>query len=272
MTRKNRVKISFLVVVLLGFSIIRIYFIVQAAVTLVSFKAFPGDQQVLLEWETASESEMLGFYITRSGQQNGIYTRLNTDFIFTRGSDLVGRVYQYEDLNLTNGQTYYYKLEAVDISYHSEFFGPVSAIPRVPTVASVVVPSQTINLTHSPTLTLTLTTTLSPTPNLTHSRTPTFTSTSPFSFVTNTPTETATKTPLDYVTTTATPDLTGSATILPTRTFEIKGVKTLTPTMVVEPKATNPFTLGLIGFGVTLVIGTILITALLFIQRKRKLV
>jgi CHASE1-domain containing sensor protein len=41
--------------------------------------------------------------------------------------------------------------------------------------------------------------------------------------------------------------------------------------VVVEPESTNPFTLGLIGFGITIAIGIILITTLLLIQRKRKL-
>ncbi|MDO9085206.1 MAG: hypothetical protein Q7U53_03260 [Anaerolineaceae bacterium] len=271
MTKRNRVFFTFTAIFLLGFFFLGALIAVQAAVTLVSFDAFPGSQQVVLEWETASETDMLGFYVTRSNQQNGNYSRVS-NFIFTQGTPVSGLIYQYVDTNLTNGQTYYYKLEAVDNNYDSEFFGPVSAIPGSSTLTSTVTQSQTVNLTYSPTLTLSPTITFTPTPNLTHSRTPTFTSTSPFSFFTNTATETATITPLDFATTTETPDLTGSATVLSTRTFEIKGVRTATSTVTVEPESTNPFTLGLIGFGITIGVGIILITVLLIIQRNRKLV
>jgi hypothetical protein len=270
MTKTSRVFLTFTVIFLLGFFFLGALIAVQAAVTLVSLEAFSGNRQVILEWETASETDMLGFYVTRSNQLNGNYLRIS-NFIFTQGTPVSGLIYQYLDANLTNGQTYYYKLEAVDNNYESEFFGPVSATPGLPTVTSTVTPSQTVNLTHSPTITLSPTITFTPTPNLTHSRTPTFTSTSPFSFFTNTATETATITPLDFATTTETPDLTGSATVFSTRTFEIKGVRTATSTVVVEPESTNPFTLGLIGFGITIAIGIILITTLLLIQRKRKL-
>lgn len=241
--------------------------IVQAAVTLVSFEAFPGNGQVVLEWETASESDMLGFYITRNNQQNGNYVRVS-DFIFTLGTPVSGLVYQYVDTNVTNGQTYYYKLEAVDNNYESEFFGPVSATP----FQLNNTPTQTITATGSTqTRTKTVTPTVTPTQtiNLTSSKTPTHTSTSPFSFVTNTPTQTATETPRisPTITFSLTPDF--SITSQATRTFQIVSFNIITPTATLIPEPVSPFRQGLVGFIITILLGSLLFIVLIFAQRKR---
>lgn len=251
----------------LGLSLFGSLHIVQAAVTLVSFDAYPGNQQVILEWETATEADMLGFFINRSEQPNGTYTQVS-DLIFTQGTVISGLVYQYIDLNLTNGQTYYYKLEAVDYSYNSEFFGPVAAIPMqyTPTL------TPTLNLTSSTqslTSTSTPTITLTPTIDLTHSKTPTRTSTSPFSFVTNTPTMTSTATPKisPTLTGTDTPDLTLTPEI--TLTLKIVSYNVFTPTVTPEPEEVSPFRQGLVGFLITIGIGFLLIISIIIIQRKR---
>jgi len=241
--------------------------VVRAAVTLVSFVAYPGNQQVILEWETATEADMLGFYIVRSEQPNGNYTRVSP-FIFTQGTPISGLIYQYIDLNLLNGQTYYYKLEAVDNSYNSEFFGPVSAIPLQATPTKTQTMTQTSS-TQSLTQTSTPTIPSTPTIDLTHSKTPTRTSTSPFSFVTNTATMTSTATPRisPTYTGTDTPDLTLTPVI--TRTLKIISYNVFTPTVTLEPDEVSPFRQGLIGFVITIGIGFLLITTLIIIQRNR---
>jgi hypothetical protein len=240
---------------------------VQAAVTLVSFVAYPDNQQVVLEWETATEADMLGFYITRNSQPNGNYARVSP-FIFTQGSPVSGLVYQYIDLNVINGQTYYYKLEAVDNSYNSEFFGPVSAIPLQTTPTHTQTITQT-NSTQSLTRTSSPTITTTPTINLTHSKTPTQTSTSPFSFVTNTPTMTSTATPRISPTYTAinTPDFTFTPEI--TRTLKIISYNVVTPTDTPVPEEVSPFRQGLVGFVITIGIGFLIIMTVIIIQRNR---
>lgn len=241
--------------------------IVQAAVTLVSFVAYPGNQRVILEWETATEVDMLGFYITRSDQPVGIYTQVS-DLIFTQGSAISGMTYQYIDINLSNDQTYYYKLEAIDYSYNSEFFGPVAAIPMQYTATVTQTIAQTIS-TQSLTRAFTPTITLTPTINLTHTKIPTITSTSPFSFVTNTPTKTFTATPRISATYTGTdtPDWTITPEI--TRTLKIISYNVFTPTATPEPEEVSPFSEGLVGFGITIGIGFLLIITFIIIQRKR---
>jgi hypothetical protein len=241
--------------------------IVQAAVTLVAFDAYPGNQQVILDWETATEADMLGFYITRYDQPTGNYTRVSP-FIFSQGTPVTGLIYQYIDINLINNQTYYYKLEAVDNNYNSEFFGPVSAIPLQATATKTQTLTQTSS-TQSLTQTTTSTITSTPTIDLTHSKTPSRTSTSPFSFVTNTPTMTFTGTPRisPTYTGTDTPDFTITPVI--TRTLKIISYNVFTPTFTPEPDEISPFTQGLVGFLITIGIGLLLMTILIIIQRNR---
>jgi hypothetical protein len=264
------IKKRFLYLVILWVLVLTLFgslHVVQAAVTLVSFVANPGNQQVILEWETATEADMLGFYITRNNQSKGNYTRISP-FIFTQGTTVSGLVYQYIDGNVINGQTYYYKLEAVDNTYNSEFFGPVSVIPLQTTSTHTQTITQTSS-TQSLTRTSTPTITLTPTIDLTHSKTPTRTSTSPFSFVTNTATMTSTATPRisPTYTGTATPDLTITPVI--TRTLKIISYNVFTPTVTPEPEEVSPFRQGLVGFVITIGIGFLLIMTVIIIQRNR---
>ena len=99
------------------------------AVILPSFTATPGDEQVVLEWETASEFENAGFNVWRSQVEDGPYTRLNQALIPARGGPTTGASYSYTDYAVINGITYYYKLEDVDIYGSSAMHGPVSATP-----------------------------------------------------------------------------------------------------------------------------------------------
>jgi len=241
--------------------------IIEAAVSLVSFNAIPGNGQVVLEWETATETDMLGFYINRANSSNGNYTRVSP-FIFTQGTAISGLTYQFVDSNLTNGSMYYYKLEAVDIEYNSEFFGPVSASPFLLTVTGTQTLTAT-SLTQSPTTSRTPTITLTTTINLTSSKTPTRSSTSPFSFFTNTSTSTATITPRvsPSQTFTTTPEY--SVTPEVSRTFEIISYNNITPTITSEPVKPGPFRQGLMGFFITLIVGVFLIITIIVVQRNR---
>jgi len=238
---------------------------VQAAVTLVSFTALPGDQQVQLEWETASETDMLGFYITRNDQLIGNYNRISS-FIFTQGTSVSGLVYQYIDSNLTNGNTYFYKLEALDNNYESEFFGPISAIPLQITATQTQTQTSTVQLNPE---TITPISTITTAPNQTQFLTPSLSPTSPFSFNTNTSTITSTATERisPTFTRTDTPDLSLTPEI--TRTYKIISYNAFTPTITPVPEEISPFQRGLVGFIATIIAGFIIITTLIIIQRKR---
>ncbi len=147
----------------------------QAAVTLVSFTASAGLDEVLLDWETATELDNAGFYIRRGINQSGPFTRISP-FVPSEGDPLIGAFYLWVDDTVVNGTTYWYQLEAVDLSQNSEFYGPVSATPGE------------FDPTGSPTATRTPTRTVTPTG-------PTSTATSTIPPVTTTPGTQASSTP-----------------------------------------------------------------------------
>ena len=97
-------------------------------VVLASFTATAHDGYVLVEWETASEMDNDGFNLWRGQAQAGPYTQLNTDLIPARGGPTTGASYSYLDDAVSNGVTYWYKLEDVDIHGMSTFHGPVVAV------------------------------------------------------------------------------------------------------------------------------------------------
>lgn len=124
-------------------------FVVQAAVTLVSFGAEGIDGKVILTWETASELDNAGFFIQRSNSETGTYQRVSF-FIPSMGDDVVGAQYYFEDDAVTNGVTYWYKLEALDYSQNADFYGPISAVPGIVRTAT-----NTPTITQTPTKTST---------------------------------------------------------------------------------------------------------------------
>ncbi len=178
--------------------------VARANVTLVSFTAAPGDGEVDINWETATEIDTAGFFVRRSEAENGEFARIS-DFIPAEGDGLTGATYEYLDEGLTNGMTYFYQLEAIDYDQSVEFFGPISvtlsgggATPTLtptdtstpqgnPTATSTS--RKTKTPTHTPTRTPTRTRvpTKTPTPRPHYTPTPTFTA-SPIPSPTSTPT------------------------------------------------------------------------------------
>jgi hypothetical protein len=145
------------------FFLIPFFTSVDAAIDLLYFRARPGASTIKLEWATASEFDIAGFYIVRSNSQDSGYSRVSP-FIFAKAEDsLVGATYEYVDNSVSQGVLYYYKLEVVptNISQGSEFHGPISS--------SIGTPFPTISNTPEPTLTST------PTPVIRTTRRPTAT-------------------------------------------------------------------------------------------------
>jgi hypothetical protein len=100
------------------------------AVELVSFEAVGVDGAVELTWETGSELENLGFHLYRSLSEEGPYEQITASVIPGLGSSPAGANYSYVDSGLTNGVTYYYKLEDIETTGTTELHGPVSATPQ----------------------------------------------------------------------------------------------------------------------------------------------
>ncbi len=120
-------------------------FAAVTAVTLTSFEARGWDSQVELSWETASELDNLGFHLYRALSKEGAYERITVVPIPGLGSSPAGARYRYTDSYVSNGTTYFYRLEDIESSGKTEWHGPVSAtpiegaIPEAPPPASATI-------------------------------------------------------------------------------------------------------------------------------------
>jgi hypothetical protein len=100
------------------------------AVRLASFTGRGMDGAALLEWETASELDNLGFHLYRAVSPLGPWTRLNESLIPGLGSSPEGRRYSWTDAGLVNGTTYSYRLEDVDRRARATSHGPLAVTPQ----------------------------------------------------------------------------------------------------------------------------------------------
>jgi hypothetical protein len=247
-----------ILILALGLSPFWMAFKVRAAVTLSSFTATPGVGSVLIEWTTATETDSSGFYVLRSLTEDGGYSQVSP-FIPSTGDPLVGGSYEYTDLDVQDGTTYYYELEMVDVYNNSDFSDPISATPGPPTPTPTITPSPTATLTNTlpPTpsatpdstatqeqnsteaATVTFTLTSSPSPSSVATDTPTG-STTPAPTATRTPSRTPTRTPVASLTPTRIPTLPPSATPLPppSATPTVQDTPTQTPTETTTPTDT----------------------------------
>lgn len=127
----------------------------QAAITLVSFSATGRTNNIIIEWETATEFNNAGFFIWSSDSQDGVYNPIS-DFIESKGDGVTGAIYGFIDIDVEPGVTKFYKLEAIELNQNSEFFGPIAGVFTLATPTASVTPSRT--------LTATLATSITPTP------------------------------------------------------------------------------------------------------------
>jgi parallel beta-helix repeat protein len=93
-------------------------------VELVSFTATGFEDSILLTWHTASEIDTAGFHLWRSETEDGEYVRITDSLIPAEGNPTSGARYEYEDLDVEPGRTYYYKLEDINTdgvhTFHAE--------------------------------------------------------------------------------------------------------------------------------------------------------
>ena len=96
------------------------------AVELLSFGVGNVPDGVVINWETASETNNLGFNIYRADTPDGIKVKLNAELIPTNvvPGSVVGATYEYRDLTANKPQAYFYWLEDVDLNGKTSIHGP----------------------------------------------------------------------------------------------------------------------------------------------------
>ena len=112
------------------------------SVDLLSFTANQEGDHIRITWETGIELDSAGFTLYRSETPTGEYVQLNDALIPSQSPGSVsGAVYTWVDRDVQPGQTYYYKLGAVDIDGTQVLYGPVDvALSAQPATFSLYVP------------------------------------------------------------------------------------------------------------------------------------
>ena len=165
------------------------------AITLLYFIGTGQDNAILLEWETATEFNSAGFTLERANHEAGPYVELEQiGFIPAEGGGVIGAYYQaLDDVNVVNGQTYWYILVEIETDNSENRTDPISVTGGVATPTPT--PSRTPTPTRTPTAASQPTTnsqpSSTPTPSRTPTRTPTPTPTTAQSNTTPVPTNTS---------------------------------------------------------------------------------
>jgi len=106
-------------------------------VTLSSFIAQAGDGEVTLHWVTESEIDNLGFHVYRALEAEGVYEQLTAEVLEGAGTSTGRREYAFSDVRLSNGVTYWYRLEDVAFDGTTTLHGPISVTPQAAEAAEV---------------------------------------------------------------------------------------------------------------------------------------
>lgn len=97
-------------------------------VEIVSFTAGVREGEIILHWVTESETNNIGFHVYRSLDENNYYERITTTLIEGADNSSSRHEYTFIDWNVVSGNTYFYKLEDVDVYGNSVFHGPISVM------------------------------------------------------------------------------------------------------------------------------------------------
>jgi hypothetical protein len=101
---------------------------IPTAVVLSAFEASVAGGLVVVEWETATEIDNLGFNLLRADSPDGERSNINESLIPAQNAGLpIGARYQFVDESPQLGNTYYYWLEDLDVNGRSTLHGPVEA-------------------------------------------------------------------------------------------------------------------------------------------------
>ncbi len=93
-----------------------------------SLYAYVDNGRVIVEWETVSEDNIIGFNLTRLDPKRGKYRRLNRRLLPGLLVSPEGGIYRYEDKTAQPGNTYTYKLIASDAKGGRQAYGPFTIV------------------------------------------------------------------------------------------------------------------------------------------------
>lgn len=96
-------------------------------VELSSFTALTtSENYAQINWETASESNLLGYNIYRNENEDSQSAQRVNPKIITANNTATGASYSYLDQEVENQTTYYYWLESLELSNENTLYGPVT--------------------------------------------------------------------------------------------------------------------------------------------------
>jgi len=94
-------------------------------VELVAFNAAENRNGVKLTWQTESETDLAGFNLWKSEDAETGFEKINSVLIKAAGSSTNPVAYTFDDNNVEEGKTWFYRLEQVDLDGSSSFISSV---------------------------------------------------------------------------------------------------------------------------------------------------
>lgn len=94
---------------------------------------------ITVEWQTETEVNSAGFNIYRAMGEDGPYTKINEQLIAGQGGPSAGAAYTFVDETVRPGETYYYRLEDVELDNSTVQHPPITyAAPTMSWWAPIV--------------------------------------------------------------------------------------------------------------------------------------
>jgi hypothetical protein len=109
-----------------------------------SFRVYSQSGQVVVHWETASETGTAGFYLFRHEPSNPRFRQVNKNFLPGLLHSHQGGVYRYVDTDAFPGETYTYRLVEVELSGEKRVYGPFRVTIGPPPADMEIEPIQDI--------------------------------------------------------------------------------------------------------------------------------
>lgn len=100
---------------------------------------------ITVEWRTETEINAAGFNVYRADSPNGPYTKINERLIPGEGSPSAGAAYVFVDDTVRPGNTYYYRLEDIELDNSAVQHPPIAySAPATPWWVPIVVALSTV--------------------------------------------------------------------------------------------------------------------------------